>query len=96
MKKNILFLFLMLTLSACINQPKAPTDSTLPVLDLTKDYPKMELDINDIAEAEYIPLETTDESVIALGAFLNISDKYIIMADPLGPVFIFDRKGLFE
>ena len=95
MKKNILFLFLMLTLSACINQPKAPTDSTLPVLDLTKDYPKMELDINDIAEAEYIPLETTDESVIAMGVYFTISDEYIFTYDPYGTVYIFDRKGKF-
>ena len=93
--RNTFILFCLIWLVGCTNQPKAPTDSALPVLDLTKDYPKMELDINDIAEAEYIPLETTDESVIALGAFLNISDKYIIMADPLGPVFIFDRKGKF-
>ena len=95
MVKFIFFILIIFSFTGCNTQPQKPIDSTLPILDLTKEYPKMELDINDIAEAEYIPLETTDESVIALGAFLNISDKYIIMADLLGPVFIFDRRGKF-
>ena len=95
MNKFINLVLIVLLLTGCNTQPQKPIDSTLPILDLTKDYPKMEIDIHDIAEAEYIPLETTDESVIALGAFLNISDKYIIMADLLGPVFIFDRRGKF-
>ena len=97
MKKNVLFLFLILTLSACINQPKAPTDSTLPVLDLTKDYPKMEIDIHDIADVEYVALETTDESLLGYDLLYAISDKYIVslgtVVDPV--IHIFDRKGKY-
>jgi len=97
MKKNVLFLFLMLTLSACINQPKAPTDSTLPVLDLTKDYPKMEIDIHDIADVEYVALETTDESLLGYDLLYAISEKYIVslgtVVDPV--IHIFDRKGKY-
>ena len=93
MKKFINLVLIVLLLTGCNTQPQKPIDSTLPILDLTKEYPKMELDINKIAEAEYIPLETTDESLIAMGPYLNISDKYIITYDLGGPVFIFDRKG---
>ena len=93
MKNNILLLFLILALSACTNQLKKPIDSTLPILDLTKDYPKKELDIHEIADVEYIPLETNDSSLIKMAAKIMISDKYIITYDFQGPVFIFDRKG---
>ena len=93
MKNNILLLFLILALSACTNQLKKPIDLKLPILDLTKDYPKKELDIHEIADVEYIPLETNDSSLIKMAAKIMISDKYIITYDFQGPVFIFDRKG---
>ena len=95
MKKFINLVLIVHLLVGCSTQPQKPVDFILPVLDITKEYPKMELDINDIAEAEYIPLETTDESVIAMGTYFTISEKYIITYDINGPVFIFDRKGKF-
>ena len=92
MKNNILFLCLMLALSACTSQPKPQKDSTLPILDISKEYPEIELDIHEIADVEYIPLETTDESVMATGWHNCISDKYIIMKD-LSRVHLFNREG---
>ena len=91
--KNIpLFFILMLALSACTSQPKAPADSTLPVLDLSKDYPEIKVDIHELGEVEYIPLETTDESIMRVGLYHYISNDYIIVQD-LGVMQIFDRKG---
>ena len=92
MKNNILSLCLMLALSACTSQPKPQKDSTLPILDISKEYPEIELDIHEIADVEYIPLETTDESVMATGWHNCISDKYIIMKD-LSRVHLFNREG---
>jgi hypothetical protein len=76
----------------CSKQPKAPADSTLPVLDLSKDYPEKKVDIHELGEVEYIPLETTDESIMRVGLFHYISNDYIIVQD-LGVMQIFDRKG---
>ena len=76
--RNTFILFCIIWLVGCTNQPKAPTDSTLPVLDLTKDYPKMEIDIHDIADVEYVALETTDESLFGYDLLYAISDKYIV------------------
>ena len=90
--KNIPFFILMLALSACTSQPKAPADSTLPVLDLSKEYPEKKVDIHELGEVEYIPLETTDESVMTVGLLHFISDEYIIVQD-LSVIQIFDRKG---
>lgn len=91
--KTFFYIFLICLFVGCADRPLKVSESEIPILDLTKDYPKKELDISGIADVEYIPLETTDSSVIALGMKTNISEKYIITADVYGPVFIFDRKG---
>lgn len=64
----------------------------LPVLDLSKEYPEIKVDIHELGEVEYIPLETTDESVMTVGLKHFISDEYIIIQD-LGVIQIFNRKG---
>ena len=90
--KNFYLFFFSLLFIGCSTQPKAPTDSTLPILDTSKEYPEVKVDIHELGEVEYIPLETTDESVMAVGLYHHISDEYIIIQD-LGVIQIFDRKG---
>ena len=67
----------------------------LSVIDFSKSYPKKEICLQDIADSEYIPLETTDD--ILLGdrlALSYISDKYIVIHEPIrGNIFIFNRNG---
>ena len=97
MKNNILSLCLMLALSACTSQPKPQKDSTLPILDISKEHPEIELDIQEIADVEYIPLETTDESIIGKAPYFAISEKYIVsLASTLDKTTrFFDRKGKY-
>jgi hypothetical protein len=90
--KNFYLFFFTLLFIGCSTQPKAPTDSTFPVLDLSKDYPEKKVDIHELGEVEYIPLETTDESVMRVGLYHYISNDYIIVQD-LGVMQIFDLKG---
>ena len=90
--KNFYLFFFTLLFIGCSKQSKAPTDSTLPVLDISKEYPEKRIDIHDLGEVEYISLETTDESVMTVGLLHFISDEYIIVQD-LGVIQIFDRKG---
>lgn len=89
-----LFLFICLFVS-CTS--KRPTDSSLPVLDLTRDYPVREINIHDIANVEYIPLETNDSSLLPQNCYnYYVSDKYIITSDIVTyETFIFDRTGQF-
>lgn len=61
----------------------------LPVIDLSKEYPIEKMDIHEIADVEYIPLETTDESVVAFG-WESVSDDYIVVKD--NDICFFDRK----
>ena len=73
--KTYYLLTLLFLFAGCSNQPQAPKDSTLPILDLSKDYPLVKLDIHEIADVEYVPLETTDESVYTCISDWRISDK---------------------
>ena len=90
--KNFYLFFFTLLFIGCSTQPKAPTDSTLPILDTSKEYPEIKVDIHELGEVEYIPLETTDESIMRVGLYHYISNDYIIVQD-LGVMQIFDRKG---
>jgi hypothetical protein len=90
--KNFYLFFFTLLFIGCSTQPKAPTDSILPILDTSKEYPEIKVDIHELGEVEYIPLETTDESVMRVGLYHYISNDYIIVQD-LGVMQIFDRKG---
>lgn len=93
--KTYYLLTLLFLFAGCSNQPQAPKDSTLPILDISKDYPLVKLDIHEIADVEYVPLETTDESVYTCISDWRISDKYIIGSDIGGSIYMFDRKGKF-
>ena len=90
--KRLYFIFCLFIFIGCTHKSKAPVNSTLPVLDLSKDYPEKKVDIHELGEVEYIPLETTDESVMRVGLYHYISNDYIIVQD-LGVMQIFDRKG---
>ena len=67
----------------------------LIVVDVSKDYPKMELILQDLFDVEYIPLETTDEFV-TLGWLQAIGKDVMIVRNMFavdGNIFIYDRKG---
>lgn len=95
MKNAILVLIFVLI--GCTNKKDEGDASSLPVLDVTKEYPVREVKLDDIADVEYVPLETTDESVLPSSCvFFDVSDKYIITEDLVsGTIFIFTRQGKF-
>lgn len=61
------FYIIIFFLAGCTSKSQKGLDSELPILDLSQNYPEIELDLNEIAEVEYVPLETTDSSVIGMG-----------------------------
>lgn len=91
----LLFCSLLLLLSCSGSKKGSLSDTSLTVLDLSGDFPFRRVDIHDIADVEYIPLETNEHSLLtkSCGHFF-ISDDYIITADLLGGnLFFFDRSG---
>lgn len=92
-KHFLLMIFLFLMGSQVISSQSEK--SHLPVIDISKSYPKKEIRLQDIADSEYIPLETTDDVLLGNRLALSyVSDKYILIHEPIrGYIFIFNRDG---
>lgn len=92
---NYSILLSCLLLVAC--QDKPASIAALPTFDLEKAYAEKPLLLQDIADVEYIPLETTDESVLSGTTYLSMDEKDIVIYDSKTfTFFIFNRKGKFE
>ena len=63
-------------------------------LDVAKDYPEKTINLEDIADVRYVPLETTDQSLIQGIHKMATSDDKIVICDLVqNTVFIFDQDG---
>lgn len=75
---------------------KQATEDLITV-DVTANYPKKELILQDFMDVEYIPLETTDE-FITKGRVMDVGKDIILVANTReGDILVFDRttgKGL--
>lgn len=90
------YIFFIFVLSACISTPPAANDG-ISKINLSGDYPTHRVDLKEIADVEYVALETTDSSLLTrMCAYFHISEKYIITSDmDTGDVFFFTRSGKF-
>ena len=65
-------------------------------LDVAKDYPEKTINFEDIADVRYVPLETTDQSLIQSIHKMATSDDKIVICDLVqNTIFIFDKDGHF-
>ncbi|MBC8601742.1 6-bladed beta-propeller [Parabacteroides acidifaciens] len=93
MKKiNSLLIATLFALAGC-GDSKPPTEDLITV-DVTANYPKKELVLQDFMDVEYIPLETTDEFVCQ-GIVRAVSNNLLIITNKKndGDIFIYDRNG---
>ena len=69
---------------------------SLPVLDLQKKYPQKIINLQDIADVEYIVLESHNEALIS-APYTVVTDSMIITCSPLEDnVIFFQRNGKFS
>jgi len=69
---------------------------TLPVLDLKKEYPKKTVYLQDIADVEYIVLETHEDGLIN-GDLNHVTDSLIIVKNGITDnVVFFHRNGKYS
>ncbi|MDD2381465.1 MAG: 6-bladed beta-propeller [Mariniphaga sp.] len=95
MFKTVIFFFAALTLFSSCNCEKRNKDFvTYNIEEGIKIDQKMNLSLiaDDIF---YIPLETTDESIIADIMDIKFRDDYILVRDDLHQLLLFNRKGKF-
>lgn len=67
----------------------------LIVLDWDKDYPLKEISLQEIADVEYIPMETRPDVLLDGTSFhlILMSDSLIVTDNRNGDVFVFNRQG---
>jgi hypothetical protein len=82
---------LLAVLVGCGGNQQAPADFL--IVDVTGNYPKKELILQDFMDVEYVALETTDE-FICQGLVLDISKGLVAVINRNydGDIFIFDRE----
>ena len=97
LKKHVRWMSALLVASllfGCGDGKQKDSDGLIRV-DVSKNYPKKELILQDLFDIEYVPLETTDE-MLTEGHIQYISDNYMIFKNlgrMAGEIFIFDRQG---
>ena len=70
--------------------------SQMAEIDIQKDYPKKKLLLEEIADVEYIPLETTDSVLLGGSLEESFSGDMVVLADRKdGTVSFFNRQGKF-
>lgn len=95
--KYIILLFLITGSQFVTSQSKT---GGLPVIDISKILPQKQLILQEIADIEYVRLETTDDVLLCglsnrdISVLSFVSDKYIIVYEQMrGDIFIFNRNG---
>jgi hypothetical protein len=86
--------FLFILMSCNFGNPKTEKIVLFPEIDISETHSHKELHIQAIAEIEYVPMETTDDFLLDGRAELfYVSDKYILVWQRQGDIFVFNRNG---
>ncbi len=87
----LLLLFSSLLFAGCAQEKPF---GSIPTVDVTASYPEKTITLQDFADVEYIPLETSDE-FLTEGVFLASGEKYILVNNSSndGNLYLFDRTG---
>lgn len=89
---NIAFVAICL-LTGCTGKSVNDSSANIWTFDVTKEYPKKEMYIQDIADVKYVPLESND-SMLWLGSEIAFLDEdYIIGANPRSGILVHDNEG---
>ena len=96
MKLQDFIIFVLFFLVSCHSGTKKSVHGeALTIIDISKNYPEKEMILQDIADIEYVSLETSDDVLLGNAPYLEyVSDNYIFLFDVMqGEMFIFNRKG---
>jgi DNA-binding beta-propeller fold protein YncE len=88
MKKLITILTAACAAAAC--GPKGA--GTVPVVDVTKSYPARSITLQDVAEVEYLPLETREGFYVDHLKVDYMDDELIVIHNNDGDIMFFDRN----
>jgi hypothetical protein len=87
LEKLVYFTLLLILFSNCKRQ-----NTEIPVLDVTKSYPSKNIILQDIADVEYIALETKEGFFVSANLPLQFMDEEIFVTNNREEIMIFDSK----
>lgn len=106
--RSLCFFAIIVVFSACVQRDNktasekdvlSRTDSIKKkinepfIIDLGKKYSERKMTLQDVAEIEYVALETSDDVLLGYGP-VSISDNHIIVSNCIsGQFMVFDRDG---
>ena len=93
LRMKLLYYTLLFVILASCKDEKGQQDIGIWHFDVTKEYSKKELYIQDIADVDYIPLETNDSILWRGREVLYLDDDYIVGANRNNGVYFHDGKG---
>ena len=83
------FLLCLILYSGC-----GPKSTELPIVDVLARYSEKKIILQDIADIEYIPLESNSDVLLTFPSIKYLSDKYIVAINgSRGDIFTFGRDG---
>lgn len=84
---------LLFTLLVCSCKQTSNETTGLVVVDVAKDYPAKEVFLQDIADVEYIPMATTDTTLVNGRPSYVSKEGIVARGGKVGEILIFDPKG---
>lgn len=93
LRMKLLYYTLLFVILASCKDEKGQQDIGIWHFDVTKEYPTKEIYIQDIADVDYIPLETNDSILWRGREVLYLDDDYIVGANRNNGVYFHDGKG---
>lgn len=91
--KSLSCFFFLLTISLSCMQKEKTAENELVTIDVTQNYPAKKMVLQDIADVEYIRLDTPDD-LLWQGEVNAFTDRYILNhRRNTGEVLFFDRTG---
>ena len=89
---NTILAIILLTMTGCGSNEQSA--NTLIMVDVTANYPKKELVLQDFMDVEYIPLETTNE-FLCQGLVQAIGKEIILVKNQVndGNIYVYNRAG---
>ena len=93
MKVNY-FLYLIAVMIFIMGCSSSELEDSLACIDVTKNYPKKEIILSDIADIKYVHLETENKDYLYKGKIRYISENNIIITDRYtGSILFFSANG---
>ena len=91
-KKFVLYFVLIIVFNSCGFSDKQ--ESSLPCIDIRKNYPEKEIILTDIADVSYLCLNSDDDEYLYNGVIHSVTKNTIVILDSKsGKILLFSKDG---